>query len=132
MSFAEWLQKELDKRGWSQTDLARNAKKSGYKISRPQITLVLNGDRQASGDVCVAIAQGLNIPREEVFRARGWLLEEPEKVIPPQATPDVSKLIRDLTSLEDETQKKATQVLQFNLDAIRHFVKEQRTPYGEA
>lgn len=131
MDFSTWLSEKLKRNGLSRGELTQNAHKHGYKISRGQITHILNGTRQAGPEACIAIAAGLGVSREEVFRARGWLLQEPEQVIPPQATPDVAKLIRDLTSLDDDTQKRVTQNLQYNLETILHFVKEQRAPYGE-
>jgi ribosome-binding protein aMBF1 (putative translation factor) len=73
MDFAEWLQKELNKRGWSHSELARY---SG--VSPGQISRVANGSRGAGPDLCIAIAKGLGLARSEVFQARGWLVSYPE------------------------------------------------------
>ena len=130
MEFISWLLGQLNQRGWSQRDLARAARQAGYKLASGQLSYILSGTRQAGPEACIAIAAGLGVSREEVFRARGWLLEEPQQVIPPQATPDVIKLIRDLTSLDDDAQKRVTPIMQSQIDRVRHFVKEQRAPYG--
>ena len=84
MNFAKWLQNELNKRGWSQRDLVNHIQAGGYKISRSQITHILKSDIQASGEVCISIAYGLGISREEVFRARGWLLPKPDDPFGPE------------------------------------------------
>lgn len=69
MLFHEWLQGEMEKRGLDQAELARRAELTSGTVSN-----VLNGNRQAGPDFCIAIARALGLPREEVFRARGWLL----------------------------------------------------------
>lgn len=116
--FIEWLQNQIKKRSWSQTDLRQRANMAGYPMSSSQLSNILSGNRGAGPDMCIAIAHALSLPREEVFRARGWLLEEPELLIPPQATPNAIKLIRDLTGLDDENQVMASGALQHQLDVI--------------
>lgn len=73
MDFATWLEQELNKRDWTYTELAR---RSG--VAPAQISRIANGSRGAGPDLCIAMAKGLDLPREEVFRARGWLLYESE------------------------------------------------------
>lgn len=118
MDFSQWLNNELEKRGMTKTELARRSRKSGHQISRTQITFILNGSRQAGPDACIAIAHALELPREEVFRARGWLLREPAEVVPPNATPSAAKLIRTLTNLDNQSQTKIAEVLQNQVEAI--------------
>ena len=66
--FPEWLQGELDKRGWKHSDLAR---KSG---SLPTyITGLLAGYRLPSPRFCRPIAHALDLPEEVVFRKAGLL-----------------------------------------------------------
>lgn len=130
MSFSSWLKEELKVRGWSQSDLVRSVRQQEHKIAASQLSFLLNETRLPTPKTCIAIAAGLGIPREEVFRARGWLEYKTDDLTPPAAKPHVAKLINDLTSLEDDTQEKVVEVLQVNLDTMIRFVKEQRSPYG--
>lgn len=86
-NFAEWLQTELNSRAWDQHDLAR---RSG--LTNGAISHVLNGTRQAGVDFCIAIARALGIPRHEVFRLRGWLLDQAITVLPADADPRLVRL----------------------------------------
>lgn len=68
-NFPEWLQSELTKRGWSQSDLARF---SG--VNRQVISSYLNNQRKKPDpEVLVNIAFALKFPPEEVFRRAGLL-----------------------------------------------------------
>ena len=71
--FAGWLESELKKRGWNQSDLANASRQRGYVVVAPQISRILSREQQAGIDSVIAIAHGLGLPREIVFRARGWL-----------------------------------------------------------
>lgn len=84
MEFSNWLQDELNKRGWDHAELVRRTGLSSGGVSH-----VMNGDRKAGPDFCIAVARAFGISREEVFRARGWLIREPEQVISPLAPPRV-------------------------------------------
>jgi len=66
--FAQWLNGELNKRGWSQSELARRA-----GISRPSITLVLSEKQAPTYDFCAQIAKPLDMRPEDVFRLAGLL-----------------------------------------------------------
>ncbi len=85
MHFGEWVEQEIRKRGWSQRELVRHAKNSSVTISSGQLSHIINGSRQAGPEACIAIAHALGVSREEAFRARGWLLREPEQVFEPGA-----------------------------------------------
>lgn len=87
MEFNEWLQAELNKRGWDHADLVRRTGLSSGGISH-----VMNGDRKAGPDFCIAVSQALGIPRETVFRARGWLLRNPQDPLAPDADPRVNAM----------------------------------------
>lgn len=73
--FAEWLQGELNKREWDQTELARRA-----RISQGQISRVISGTRGLGPDACRAIARALDLPEEFVFRKAGLLSEKREEL----------------------------------------------------
>ncbi len=66
--FSEWLQAEMDKRGWSQSDCARAA-----DLNRAVINKLLNGKCKAQPSTLVAIARAFKIPVEIAYRAAGLL-----------------------------------------------------------
>lgn len=68
MDFGNWLQEELNKREWSHSELARRC-----NVAPTQISRIVAGKRGAGPDMCIAIAKGLDLPRAEIFQARGWL-----------------------------------------------------------
>ncbi len=83
----------MDERGWNAAELARRT-----EIARGPISGILNGLRNPGPDLCIAIAKGLNVPRSEVFKARGWLLSEPQNQIL-EVDPRVEKLAHEINAL---------------------------------
>ena len=79
LRFSEWLQSELDRRGWSQSDCARSA-----NLNRAVINKLLNGKSKPQPPTLVAIARALKIPVETVYRAAG--------ILPPSADGDEKTL----------------------------------------
>lgn len=71
--FPDWLQSELDKRQWSQADLAYSA-----GISRAVVNKLLNRKTYPQPDTLQAIARALKIPVETIYRAAGLLPKESE------------------------------------------------------
>lgn len=118
MDFAEWLQRELDKRGWDQSELARRSEMSTAQVSR-----VVSGGRDAGPEFCIAISRALRIPREDVFRARGWLLTEPESVVPPGTEPRIESIVRDLESLPANAREWAIGAIQMQLHTLSRQVE---------
>ena len=72
MDFAEWLQKELDKRDWKQSNLVHAGVTSSY-LSR-----VMNGLRKPGPRLCRQIAKALNLPEQEVYERAGLLKGLPQ------------------------------------------------------
>jgi len=70
--FGKWLEKELETRGWPISELARRA-----EVSHPAISRLISGIRNPGPDLCRAIAQGLEIPEEKIFRMAGLLSDLP-------------------------------------------------------
>jgi len=68
LRFAEWLQSEMDKRGWSQSDCAR-----ACDLNRAVINKLLNGKCKPQPTTLMAISRGFKIPLETVYRAAGLL-----------------------------------------------------------
>ena len=64
--FSEWLEEQLNDRGLKPADLTNSA-----KIGKGTVYNVLNRTRRPGPDICLAIAQALNLPPEEVFRKAG-------------------------------------------------------------
>jgi transcriptional regulator with XRE-family HTH domain len=77
--FSDWLEKEIDMRGWSMSELARRC-----DVSRPAISRVVSGERGAGPELCRAIAHAFEMPEEKVFRIAGLLsqLPAPEEDFP--------------------------------------------------
>lgn len=73
IDFSEWLQAEMDKRGWSQSDLARYA-----DLNRAVINKLLNGKSHPQPPTLGAISRALRIPIEITYRAAGLLPSTPE------------------------------------------------------
>lgn len=70
--FISWLEDEMAARNWRPADLARAA-----DIYPSTLANVLNGLRNPGPDLLVALARGLNVPPEFVFRQAGLLPAEP-------------------------------------------------------
>lgn len=68
MEFIDWLNTEINTRGWTSNELARRA-----ELSSGAISLVLSGQRSPGPDFCLGIARALRIPPERVFRQAGLL-----------------------------------------------------------
>jgi len=73
MDFSDWLIAEMNKRGWSQADLAREA-----GLNRQVISTYVNRQREKpDSNVLIAIARAFNLPPEIVFRRAGLLPPKP-------------------------------------------------------
>ena len=70
--FPEWLQAEIDKRGWSQSDCARAA-----DLNRAVINKLLNGKCRPQPPTLIAIAKAFKIPVETAYQAAGLLPPNP-------------------------------------------------------
>lgn len=68
LRFAEWLQLEISKRGWSQSDCAR-----ACNLNRAVINKLLNGRCNPQPATLMAIARGLKIPVITAYQAAGLL-----------------------------------------------------------
>lgn len=68
MSFGDWIQAELNIRGWDQAELARRSKISDAHISR-----LVTGGRKPGQEAAKAIARALRLSPEDVMRQAGIL-----------------------------------------------------------
>jgi transcriptional regulator with XRE-family HTH domain len=99
MRFAEWLQAEIDKRGWSQSDCAR-----ACDLNRAVINKLMNGKCKPQPATLMAIAHGFKIPVETAYRAAGLLPPINDR---DDATQEVLHIFRSLQS----PQRKATAIM---------------------
>ena len=97
--FSEWLQLELDRRGWSQSDCARSA-----NLNRAVVHKLLSGKCEPQPRTLAAIARALKIPIETAYRAAGLL--------PPPADGDDTTLevVHIFKSLQSP-QRRATAIM---------------------
>jgi len=72
--FKEWLQKEMNNREWTISDLARYA-----NVARGSIGNILRGERNPGVDLCEGIARAFKIAPEIVYRHAGLLPPEPKQ-----------------------------------------------------
>lgn len=93
-SFGEWLQGQMDERGWSRAVLA---KKAG--ITTGAISHIMNETRNPGVEVCFSVAVALDIPPEIVFRRAGLL----PPAVPEEANVQVmAHLFRQLGPVDQE------------------------------
>lgn len=114
-NFSEWLVKELNKSGWTQSELARKA-----NVSRTAISDVISNKHSAGSELCSAIARALNLPPETVFRAAGLL---------PPAPPDTEyqeQILHLLRQLPPDEQKRYLELLQFEVERQKSKIKKSR------
>ena len=99
LRFAEWLQAEMDRRGWSQSDCAR-----ACELNRAVINKLLNGKSRAQPITLAAIARGFRIPVETAYRAAGLL---PPSTDGDDSTQEVIYIFRSIQS----PQRRATAIM---------------------
>ena len=68
MSFSDWLNDELQARGWALNELGRRA-----GVSSAAVSLVMSGQRNAGPEFCRGVAVALDLPPVIVFRKAGLL-----------------------------------------------------------
>ena len=114
IDFKDWVERELDRLGWKQADLARAAgMDTGY------LSKILSGASNAGPESCVAIARALNYPPDLVFRKAGILPDGPRE------TSTSNELVFLFDQLDDEDQ-------QTLLIMVRAIVREKVRRFGRA
>ncbi|MFN8489877.1 MAG: helix-turn-helix transcriptional regulator [Caldilineaceae bacterium] len=102
-----FLNEELNKRGWSQRELARRANLSPTSISE-----VMASKRGPGKRFCQAVAKALQVPPERIFQAAGI-------IDPPPTTQLFTELTTIAKSLNEQNQKKLIEYAQFLLQTER-------------
>lgn len=116
-TFSEWLQKQMDDRGWTQAELARRSKTTTATISR-----LLSGSRNVGPDMCVSIAGALKLSPDIVYRAAGLLPDRLEDA-------DESREIANIyTSLNDVNRE---DVLEFARHRLSKQERDERKKNGK-
>ena len=85
-TFAQWLNNELEKRGWSRSEAARRG-----GVSASMFDKVISDHAQAGIDFCLGIARAFNLPPEQVLRTAGLL--------PPLPGPEEDKILKELVEI---------------------------------
>lgn len=68
VDFGKWIQKEIDKRGWTQSDLSRE---SG--IHTAAVSYLIGGSRKVGLSSAIGLSKAFNMPLEEILVAAGFM-----------------------------------------------------------
>jgi transcriptional regulator with XRE-family HTH domain len=73
-SFAEWIEGEMRKRGWSVPEVSRRSKRGGHQgISPSMIYMVINGQANPGQQFCEGIARAFDVRVDAVMQRAGIL-----------------------------------------------------------
>ena len=127
MDFANWLQQELNKRGWNHSELARRS-----DVLPAQISRVIARRQGAGPDLCIAIAKGLELPRSEIFRARGWLASYPDDPYGPELDPRAEQLAREISVMPPQSREVTLEAVQAVVKSAHKLTQIRESPaeYG--
>lgn len=81
--FIIWLMAELDKRGWTYSELAQRA-----SVSQSTISMLMSRHNQPGNELCLGIARAFKLPPEDVFRKAG--------ILPPLPAPEDDITLKEL------------------------------------
>jgi transcriptional regulator with XRE-family HTH domain len=98
--FADWLQHELDARGWRQADLARHGELHTGHISR-----ILNRERMPGVDFCRGVARAFGLPEIKVLEIAGLATDTDRTKFNP-IVEAAAGMLNDL-SIEDQEEIRA-------------------------
>ena len=119
IDFSEWLQEEMTKRGWSQSDMARFA-----DLNRAVINKLLNGKSNPQPSTLGAIARALKIPIETAYRAAGLL---PQSSDHDDTTDELIYILKSIQS----PQRKATAIMLLKALIAEEENEQQKTTKGK-
>ena len=92
-SFGDWLQAALDERAMKPADLTRKAGLGSGTLSD-----IFSGRRKVGPELATSIADALEVPQEEVFRAAGILRPRKNK------SAKIDQIVHVLEGMSDEEQ----------------------------
>ncbi len=105
--FITWLIEELEKRGWSNSKLARNA-----GLVPSTISMVISGQNRPGFEFCVGVARALNHPPCKILRLAGLLPSQPE----------ISEMTEEVLHLFEQLSKDKQK---FALQSLRAWVEDK-------
>jgi transcriptional regulator with XRE-family HTH domain len=108
-----WLSQELDRRGWSHRELARQ---TGF--SQPLVSKTLSGERKPSANFCNKVAQALEVSPEMLLRLAGIL--PPAAPGSPADNSTLQELIELARNLSPEEQQQSLDYVRFLYQKRRH------------
>lgn len=107
MFFSEWIVEQLQKRNWTQSDLANAA-----GIGRGVINKIINQtNKKPDADTCVAIARGFKMSPITVFVAAGLLPPIPDR------TPEQDDMEAIMSQMSVERRQDLLMIARTLLDA---------------
>jgi len=101
-----WVTQELNRRGWTHTQLAINA-----GVSRPAVSNTLRGVLHPSCEFCIKVANALDVAPEYLLRLAGIL--PPGFPATPVDSPTLQQLVELARTLPAERQEEALRYVQF-------------------
>ena len=113
VDFAEWLNEELTRRGWSQRELARRAHTTSTTVSE-----VISRKRNPSYDFVGKVARALGEPVEKLERMAGL------KDKPRGEDEDLRELYEIAKALNDENREQVTRIASLLLREQRELSRE--------
>lgn len=119
LDFVAWLENELNQRSWSRRELVRQVRTNGHKLTSSQLSRIMNREQDGTVEVIIGIASGLSLPREEVFRARGWLLSESTKEAQLKLSPEVIEVAEEIERLPLAQRHTALRMAKSMTEALR-------------
>ena len=100
-TLSDFMNEELNRRSWSQRELARRADLSPTSISE-----VMAGKRGPGRRFCQAVAKALQVPPERILQAAGIIDPTPTTAL-------FTELTNIAKSLNQQNQKKLVEYAQF-------------------
>jgi len=117
--FAAWLEEEMQRRGWSQSELAKRA-----FLNRAVINKILSRMTKPTPETLQAIARALGYPQELVFRKAGLLTDPP----PPNHDPDIQLALHLLSNLPPDARREALEFIQFKAQKAQQQQQSRSQP----
>lgn len=105
--FVTWLQEEIRKRDWDQSNLA-----VAMQVTPGQVSRVLLGTRGVGRDFIEGVAAAFRIPLERVYVAAGWLPDHGDML------PELHDWNRRLMSIPEERRQEAWRAMDGVLTAL--------------
>lgn len=100
--FVDWLQSELDTRGWRQAELARRG-----GLHTGHLSKVLSRERKPGVEFCRGVAHAFNMRDTDVMKIAGLAAS----TSPDDQTPSVRELVGTFNELSDENQETILKML---------------------